>query len=262
MRANVKARVAISRCQSWRGFTLVELLVVIGIVAVLIAVLLPALGRARAQANRVVCLSNIRQLGVGILMYCNDNKGWFPTCAFPEDGSAYVQYPEDWIHWQANRNIMDSAIARYVVGGKGPETFKRILRCPADSFDGRKPIPGSAPGQGPYLYSYNMNIGMGANWKPYPAWQTGGRRLQRWRAPAKKIVLTEASQRALGPVWGWAAVLTRRHGTGRFHGSMPGDPAFGPIMGANVSAVFLDGHAEAIDQDYATNPNVQKWEAR
>src|SRR6059036_782080 len=57
------------------GFTLVELLVVIGIIAVLIAVLLPALSKAREQAKVAACLSNIRQLTTGWIMYANDNKG-------------------------------------------------------------------------------------------------------------------------------------------------------------------------------------------
>src|SRR5687768_7582301 len=108
---------AVSNCKR-AAFTLVELLVVIGIIAVLIGILLPVLSRARAAANRAVCLSNIRQLGVGILMYCNDNKGWFPTCAVWELGSNYKPYPEDWVHWQANRNLMDSAIAKYVGHGE------------------------------------------------------------------------------------------------------------------------------------------------
>ena len=79
--------------------------------------------------------SNIRQLGTGILMYYNDNDGYFPTCAVWSTGASYVPYPEDWVHWQANRNLDDSAIAKYV--GRG-EKLKRILRCPADSFEGEK----------------------------------------------------------------------------------------------------------------------------
>src|SRR5437588_10344522 len=60
------------------AFTLVELLVVIGIIAVLIGIILPALGRARESSRRAACLSNLRQLGMMIQFYANDYKDQVP----------------------------------------------------------------------------------------------------------------------------------------------------------------------------------------
>jgi prepilin-type N-terminal cleavage/methylation domain-containing protein/prepilin-type processing-associated H-X9-DG protein len=75
-----------------KGFTLVELLVVIGIIALLVAMLMPALTRARAQAQAVQCQSNLRDIGHQLLIYANDNRGWM----FPFDFGMNVPREQRW----------------------------------------------------------------------------------------------------------------------------------------------------------------------
>jgi prepilin-type N-terminal cleavage/methylation domain-containing protein/prepilin-type processing-associated H-X9-DG protein len=146
------------------GFTLVELLVVIGIIAVMIAILLPALNRARESARRVQCLSNLRQIGTAFFMYTGENKGWFPCVAvfgnalgygaatapagFPAD---WMGWPEDWIVWRLKQpsSPLQGSIVKYL----GNPSSGQIMLCPSDNPDWRA----IANGVGYYPYSYAMN---------------------------------------------------------------------------------------------------------
>ncbi len=88
-----------------RAFTLIELLVVIAIIALLIGILLPALGRARAVGRQAVCLSNQRQIGAGLAMYADSWDGFIPREA---DGAPGNDWPNGEISWpRAVRPLLD-----------------------------------------------------------------------------------------------------------------------------------------------------------
>src|SRR2546421_4023277 len=91
---------------SARGFTLVEMLAVSAIITTLLAMLLPALSKARRQAQQAACSSNLRQIAQAFLMYAGDNKGYFPR---PAQNS--VIRPDDWISYRTyvGQNLDDGA---------------------------------------------------------------------------------------------------------------------------------------------------------
>jgi prepilin-type N-terminal cleavage/methylation domain-containing protein len=121
--------------RSARGFTLVELLVVIGIIALLISILLPSLSRARQHAVSAQCLSNLKQIGTAAMMYANENKGILPLGQGGNKGNATL---EKFMQWPgANGDSIRESMARFV-GVKNATAVQnntvpvRIFYCPAD----------------------------------------------------------------------------------------------------------------------------------
>src|SRR5690349_18731388 len=97
------------RASSHRGFTLVELLVVIGIIALLISILLPALQQARESANSTACLSNLRQIGMAMQIYATENKGrWLPAYQMPETTTNWPTTPPYYFVWIAGRYLKEN----------------------------------------------------------------------------------------------------------------------------------------------------------
>jgi prepilin-type N-terminal cleavage/methylation domain-containing protein/prepilin-type processing-associated H-X9-DG protein len=102
-----------------RAFTLIELLVVIAIIAILAAMLLPALARAKEKANRAGCMSNVRQWGLALTMYLDDSRGIFPLAKIPNGTPGATGYDEDAPHW--------ADLAAFHAAGQGESVWYNAL---------------------------------------------------------------------------------------------------------------------------------------
>jgi prepilin-type N-terminal cleavage/methylation domain-containing protein/prepilin-type processing-associated H-X9-DG protein len=134
------------RYRTQPAFTLVELLVVIGIIALLISILLPALSRAKEAANQTKCLSNLKQLATATVIFSNERKGFMQTATTDANGDSWVRradpYRQKWIYRPDNNLLTDvwSALLPYM-GSKPGVTFQtepdnkvRVFRCPSDQW--------------------------------------------------------------------------------------------------------------------------------
>ena len=162
------------------GFTLIELLVVIAIIAILAAILFPVFARARAKALQNNCLSNVKQLVLGVMMYCSDNDQRFGI-----QYAGYGQHPG----WY-------DGILPYVKN-------EQIMVCPEDKATSK-----DAVGQRPsYVASGNL---FGASW-------VAGQAQNFVQAPASTIVLApfpgDGNQPRLMAGGDWNYAITNLQGT-------------------------------------------------
>jgi prepilin-type N-terminal cleavage/methylation domain-containing protein/prepilin-type processing-associated H-X9-DG protein len=183
-------RPALSRhCRDSRAFTLIELLVVIAIIAILASMLLPALSKAKGKAAQSRCYSNLRQLGLGMMMYLDTYNNVFPGTA---SRNTYGFRVEDWIYWRTNLPLFPVTRSPIVVPLGSASS--NLFRCPADTDNTERFR--IQDGNGPYLYSYSLTSydlqngisrGMASindgSWHPF--------RSTSIRDPARKIMLAE-----------------------------------------------------------------------
>ncbi|MCS7033724.1 MAG: type II secretion system GspH family protein, partial [Phycisphaerae bacterium] len=126
-----------------RAFTLVELLVVIGIIALLVSILLPALGNARSAAETVKCAAGLREIGNTFRMYALDSRGWFPPSQLqPASGRTYivdgVSYPTSdglgayWFTYLARYATKSKIGSQTSIGSEMADARRSIFwGCPA-----------------------------------------------------------------------------------------------------------------------------------
>ncbi len=250
------------------GFTLVELLVVIGIIALLIGILLPVLARAREQARAVQCASNISQIYKACVMYANENRGVLPIPAGSPDSWYTPEQAERYaIRWQELGwlNFRDGLIWTHI--GGGIEARQQLFSCPSDTeprFAGKYPLYKEPDLRYPRNFSYNFTGFMvgaprmaGASSRPGPG---AGLRMTQIRRPVHKILIVEEEM----PATAQGSPVTS------FTPNLPSDRPAGIVLlltkrhMGKANEGFADGHVELMDPNIfkgasVDTPNVDAW---
>jgi prepilin-type N-terminal cleavage/methylation domain-containing protein len=224
-----------------RAFTLVELLVVIGIIAILLAILLPVLSRAKEVAQRTACLNNHKQLILATRMYSDDYKGMLPFANSNQgETSAGGWSGPGWLYWRSRGNTLEEHVENGVLWKYLKN--RRIYRCPFD-LGPHKQGPTHA------LTSYCMNIAVrgdsAAGYRSYKLHQFKADDVLFWESDEQRAIWNDGTN---NPDEG----ITARHGGSRDRRSGEGSnvsKSAGAIIGC------MGGHAEWITV-YAFN----QWE--
>ncbi|MCU0786338.1 MAG: prepilin-type N-terminal cleavage/methylation domain-containing protein [Verrucomicrobia bacterium] len=225
------------------AFTLIELLVVIAIIAILAAMLLPALSKAKQKAQQTICINGLKQLALGTMLYLGDNKDVFPAGA----SRSYGFTVEDWIYW---RNEPAYPIAKSPIFVAVGTTTTNIFRCPMDKE------PSHRSGTPKYPCSYTMtsydlkngvNVGMtsifsGGVRAPFKHTQV--------RKPATKIMLAEEVAKHSADDNPLPGIYTSTVGDGRW---VPTKNLLTARHNKKGNVGFADGHVEAVTWQFGTD---------
>ena len=245
----------------WRttgsGFTLIELLVVISIIALLVALLLPAVKKAKENARTVTCASNLRQAALAGFSYAADNSGMLPAYARPSDGIDSPNTNESnkvaWNQWYIGGD--DDSATTSVRGRRklASYTQPKAWACPSDVG---KPLDPFNIGGGPYnlfgwtgsSYLYNGNwYGAGSvdpDWDHPVLW---GKRVDDLLNQSRQVMIGDAAIFYMAPYWEWYTP-PGPHGTEMpWHDVPANHPAHLIVDGVHFydpkcNVGFLDGH--------------------
>ncbi len=230
------------------GFTLVELLVVIGIIAVLISILLPALQKARVAATSVACMSNQRQILTGILMYAGEHDGLFPPgeAELPNPNNPMVNAPFRWFTQPFVGQYMatETHLPHY--------TTVRVFFCPATEF-------GKLTSQPRF---YGGNFGIGYNCHPHARlWKSASSgpsaKFGTIRQPSQMLILADVGAGMTADTTNNNRWVQYYNGSGvALSGLYSSQPAYEAISyrhGRRGNVGFADGHVETFSVTKADN---------
>ena len=215
-----------------RAFTLVELLVVIGIIALLISILLPALTQARQAGYRVQCASNLRQIGLALTMYVNAHAGKYPNRRFPD---AANPSGTDLLSWR-------TMIHPYM---KNTE----VLSCQSNPDREKLSSDNDEPTAFRISYACNFNWGANANTEPNPLAAMGKGVFGNQLAPGVKTSMVRRASETIAVVEVWNMPFTN-FVVDFINGSFNGYTYYqGTLFTGHKRAsnyLFCDGHVEAL----------------